>query len=620
MSLTQALNTSLSGLHATQAGLSLIASNVANAQTPGYVRKSLLLTTAGAGNTASFVQVAGVQRELDQYVQRQLRVETAGGGYADLRANFLQQLQQIYGQPGSESAFETVYSNFTSAVQSLETSPESPAARSLVLSSAQVLAQSLNNMTTNIQALRSDAESGLSDAVATANNAMQQIASLNIQLAALSTDSASSAALADQRDRYIDDLAQLMDIRVVDGGPNQVNVFTASGVQLVGSEAAQLSFNPQGTVSALTLWNADPAESSLGTLSLVSSTGGSIDLAADKMIRSGAIAGYLDMRDNVLVQAQNQLDSIAAAVAQALSSVNVDGTAVTSGAQSGFEVDLADLQSGNIVHLDYTDNLTGTQHRVSIIRVDDPSVLPLTDAATPDANDEVIGIDFSGGMASVVAQLNTAFGGSLDFSNTSGSILQVLDDGGPDQTDVDALSVTQTVTTLSSGVAALPFFTDGASAYTGAFTSLAPQLQGFAGRITVNPALLSDSSKLVLYDTNSAAGDPTRPDFIYQQLTSATFSFSSQSGIGIESSPYTGNIPGFLRQVLSAQGEASANATSLAQGQQVVVNALNQRKAETSGVNVDQEMANLIALQTAYAANARVMSTVKDMLDALLRL
>ena len=619
MSLSQALNTSLSGLHATQAGLSLIASNVANAQTPGYVRKSLLLTTEGAGNTASFVQVAGVQRELDQYVQRQLRVETAGAGFANLRASFLQQLQQIYGQPGSESAFETVYSNFTSAVQSLETSPESPAARSLALSSAQVLAQNLNNMTTNIQALRSDAESGLSDAVATANYAMKQIASLNIQLAALSSDSASSAALADQRDRYIDDLAQLMDIRVVEGGPNQVNVFTASGVQLIGSEAAQLSFNPQGTVSALTLWNADPAESSLGTLSLVSSTGGSIDLAADKMIRSGAIAGYLDMRDNVLVQAQNQLDSIAAAMAQALSSVNVDGTAATSGAQSGFGVDTAGLQSGNIIHLTYTDNLTGTQHRVSIIRVDDPSVLPLTDAATPDANDEVIGIDFSGGMASVVAQLNTAFGGSLDFSNPSGSILQVLDDGGPDQTDVDALSVTRTATSLTGDVA-LPFFTDGTTAYTGAFTSLAPQLQGFAGRITVNPALLNDSSKLVLYDTNSAAGDPTRPDFIYQQLTSATFSFSSQSGIGIESAPYTGNIPGFLRQVLSAQGEASANATSLAEGQQVVVNALNQRMAETSGVNVDQEMANLIALQTAYAANARVMSTVKDMLDALLRL
>ena len=63
------------------------------------------------------------------------------------------------------------------------------------------------------------------------------------------------------------------------------------------------------------------------------------------------------------------------------------------------------------------------------------------------------------------------------------------------------------------------------------------------------------------------------------------------------------------------QGEAASNASSLAEGQDVVVNALQQRINEASGVNVDQEMANLIALQTAYGANARVMSAVKEMLD-----
>ena len=68
------------------------------------------------------------------------------------------------------------------------------------------------------------------------------------------------------------------------------------------------------------------------------------------------------------------------------------------------------------------------------------------------------------------------------------------------------------------------------------------------------------------------------------------------------------------------QGEAASNAASLAEGQDVVVNALQQRVNETSGVNVDQEMANLIALQTAYGANARVMSAVKDMLDMLLKM
>ena len=197
--------------------------------------------------------------------------------------------------------------------------------------------------------------------------------------------------------------------------------------------------------------------------------------------------------------------------------------------------------------------------------------------------------------------------------------MRVLDDGTGSVT-VDALSLTQTATSLLGGSGPLPFFTDGPSPYTGAITSLGTQSVGFAGRIAVNPALLGDPSKLVLYDASTAAGDPTRPNFIYQQLTGALSTFSPEAGLGSASSPFTGSLPAFLRQILSMQGEAAANATNLSQGQDVVVNALKQRMEDKSGVNVDQEMANLITLQTAYGANARVMSAVKDMLDTLMKM
>ena len=72
-------------------------------------------------------------------------------------------------------------------------------------------------------------------------------------------------------------------------------------------------------MTATTQWNADPTKSNVGTLTLVSPNGSSVDLIANKSIRSGKIAAYLDMRDNVLVQAQNQLDGLAATMAQALS-------------------------------------------------------------------------------------------------------------------------------------------------------------------------------------------------------------------------------------------------------------------------------------------------------------
>jgi flagellar hook-associated protein 1 FlgK len=620
MSISQALNTSLSGLRATQAGLSLIGSNVANAQTPGYVRKTLVVAASTAGDAGSSVRVIAVNREIDQYLQRQLRVESAGGAYADLRSEFYSRLQQIYGDPSSSSSLETVFNNFTGSVQSLVTSPDSTAARSLVLSSAQVLAQTLNGASADIQSLRAAAEGGISDAVAAANDAMQQIAKLNTQLSGKDTFTAGDAVLADQRDAYINQLSTLMDIRVVTNSQNQISVFTNSGIQLVGADAATLSFNPQGTVSPTTLWDADPTKSNLGSITLVTPSGGSVDLIANNSIRSGKIAAYLDMRDNVLVQAQNQLDSLAATMAQALSDDTSSGAVATSGAQSGFSVDTTGWQNGNRVNLTYTDTLTSTVHNISIVRVDDPAALPLDDSMTADPNDEVFGVDFSGGLASVVTQLNARFGPGLQFSNPSGTTLQVLDDGGANTTDVNALSVTTTATALASGRAPIPLFTDASAPFTGAIGAVIPQSLGFAGRIAVNPALLGDPAKLTLYGPGTSSGDPTRPNFIYQQLTNASFAFSARSGLGNASSPFTGSVPGFLQQVLSTQGDAASNAASLAQGQDVVVNALQQRLNDKSGVNVDQEMANLIQLQTAYGANARVMTAIRDMIDTLMRM
>ena len=100
MGLSQALTAAVSGLHATQAGLSIVAGNVANANTPGYVRKSVNQITSSDSAYTIGVRVGDVQRQLDQYVQKQLRTESGGAAYADIRAQFYQQLQGIYGQPG----------------------------------------------------------------------------------------------------------------------------------------------------------------------------------------------------------------------------------------------------------------------------------------------------------------------------------------------------------------------------------------------------------------------------------------------------------------------------------------------------------------------------------------
>lgn len=620
MSLGQALASATAGLRVTQSALSLTASNVANAETPGYVRKQLTQIASTTGVDGIGVRVESINRQLDQYLQRQLRVETSGGAYGDLRAQFYSRLQQIYGTPGSDTTLETIFNNFTTALQGLSTSPDASSARNAVLSTAQILAQQLNSMSSSIQGLRSDADLGLSDAVKQANAAMAQIANLNRQLAASPANDAAAASMKDQRDSYIDQLSQLMDIRVVATDRNQVNVFTNSGIQLVGTEAARLDFNPQGMMSATGTWNADPAKSTVGTLQLVSSSGGSYDLLANNAIRSGQIAAYVEMRDHILVDAQSQLDSIASTMAQLLSDKTVAGTAATVGPQSGFDIDVAGLLAGNTIHLDYTDTTTGQQHHVSLIRVDDPSALPLKNNVTGDPNDEVIGMYFPAGLASVASQLNSLFNGKVTFSNPSGTTLRILNDGAANTSRIDSVTATQTVTGLSGGSAEMPFFTDANTLYTGAITSLGSQSIGFAGRIVVNANLLADPTKLIAYQSGVFSGDVTRPNFLYNQLTQARTTYSANTGIGTELAPFSGSLPSFMREMVSIQGQAAADAKTLADGQNVVVKALQQRVADGSAVNIDEEMSNLLQLQTAYGANARVLSVIKDMFDTLLRM
>ena len=615
MSLTSAIATAFSGLQANQANLALVSANVANADTPGYTRKTLNQTAVAAGGNVS-VRTADVQRELDQYIQRQLRTENSGASYADTRAQMYQQLQDVYGQPGGSDALETVYNNFTSALQALSTSPADSSAQSAVVSNAQLLAQHLNQTTASIQALRQNAELGISDAVSQANNAMSQIAALNDQIAAAPAGGSETANLMDQRDSYIDQLSQLMDINVIPNSTGQVSVFTNSGVELVGAKAAQLSFNAQGTMTAASQWNANPALSTVGTITLTTVSGNKIDMIQDKAFRSGTIAAYVQMRDQDLVQAQNQIDAIAAGLASALSDKTTTGTPVT----NGFDVDIGSLSAGNNITVNYTDTTTGTPHTLTFVRVDDPSALPLSNSATVNPNDTVVGLDFSGGISSVIPQINSAFASTgLTASNPSGTTLEVLDDGGVTAT-VNSVTTTTTATSLTGGSPELPLFTDGSATYTGAITSGGSQSVGLAGRIVVNAAVVADPSSLVKYQAGTPAGDSTRPNFIYQQITGSSLTFSPNTGIGTAATPFSGSINTFLQQVISQQGEAASSANNLKQGQDVVLSALQQRFNDVSGVNIDQEMTNLLTLQQSYTANAHILTTVNDMFTTLMQM
>src|SRR6266702_143126 len=455
MGLSSALASAMSGLRANQAALSIVSSNVANSQTPGYVAQTpnqIEVTTGDFGSTA---KTTGVSRDIDSYVLNQLRTE-----------------------PGGSGTLATALNNFTRSLQALSTSAGSSSAQTVAVGAAQTLATQLNVTTKGIQSLRSNVEQDLGTSAQQANAAMNQIADINPKLQGLASTDPSAATLMDQRDQAINSLSKYVDVRVTTDGSNQANIYTTTGIQLVGAGlASQFSFASVGALSATSLYNTDPAKSGVGALTIKLPNGSSVDVAANNVVSSGQIAADLKLRDQTLVQAQNQVDQLAATMSSALSDKTTAGSTV-SGPPAGFDVDLAGAQPGNTVNLTYTDS-TNTQRQITLVNVTDEAALPLQNATN--ANPMQIGVNFSGGMGAIASALNTALNGThLTFSAApspaTATPLRVTDDNSG-LAKVNSTSITKTISSLTSGSPQLPLFTDGGQAlYTGAITASGSQM------------------------------------------------------------------------------------------------------------------------------------------------
>ncbi len=172
-------------------------------------------------------------------------------------------------------------------------------------------------------------------------------------------------------------------------------------------QAAQLSFNPQGTLRPNTLYNAaDPSKSNVGTITINFPHGGSYDLVATNSIRSGKIAALSrTARQHPGAGASADRPVLRRRMASALSDKTTAGTAAPASAapQAGYDLDLAGMQSGNVIHhhLQGQHLRASQQQSVDHARRRSERRCRSGNTATLDPNDEVLGIDFSGGMGSV---------------------------------------------------------------------------------------------------------------------------------------------------------------------------------------------------------------------------
>lgn len=613
MGISVALSNALSGMRVGQSALEVVSSNVANSGTPGYNRRSVSVIDS-LGVNSTWAREGGVTRAFNQSLQQHYTSTLAQTGFTSVRAEYVDRLQTLLGKPGTTGSIDSAFNDFQSSLSTLSVNTDSFAARADFVQKAQALAGTLNRLTGDIQALRQETEAQLASSVATLNNELAALEKVNLRLADQGIDPTSRATLLDQRDRLISSLSEKLDLRVTYRSDDTVALMTTTGVGILDVKRSVFSFDTAGSLSPSSRFDLDDAKSGVGTLKLTTPGGLSLDLVKQNVLQSGTLAAYVELRDRTLLQAQDQLDEIAAALATAMSTVVTEGTPSSLGSADGYEIDLSGVRNGNEITFSYLSG--GVTRTVRAIRVDDTSKLPMDYV---DANGaRVIGVDFSAGSGSVANQIHTALGGTLNISSPSAGVLRVLDDGAGGAIDIVGLSTKTTSTGIQTGELGFSLFVDyGDADFTNSLDGVG-QKRGFAGRIRVNSALATDNALLVRYDSTTSLGDASRINALLDNLDSLKFS-GGLSISGTESSfRLAGTVSDFISQAINFQGNAAANALAQSEMQGLSLEALQQRLDSEYGVDVDEEMARLMQLQNAYAANARVLSVVQELLDALM--
>jgi len=312
MSITQAIQSALSGLQANQMQAAIVSRNIANAQTDGYVRKNVELGSKVVGGVGTGVEVQSISRKVDEYLIRDMRTSAARVGYQQALSNALTIYTDIVGQPQDERSLATMLGNLERQLKQLGDAPEDAALQQSAVTAAQNLVDTLHRTNDGIRQVREDADAQIAATVTNINSRLVQIHELNRQISAQGTG-ADNGDLIDQRDRLLDQLSSDLPIRVIQTGAS-VTVMTQNGVTLLDSEVHALSFSPSPVIPANAAYMPPPAATALSGLTV-----DGVDISPSSgypgAIREGSISGLFELRDSIMPRFQKQIDELAAQLA-----------------------------------------------------------------------------------------------------------------------------------------------------------------------------------------------------------------------------------------------------------------------------------------------------------------
>lgn len=320
MSVTSALAGALSGLSATSRQAEILSSNVANATTPGYARRQVSLGSAVLAGHGQGVQVLGVTRDVDRQLLGERRIAQAGGGDRDVRAKFLNRVEQALGSPDSAGSLAARLAAFDQALVEAAGRPDSQARLNAVALTAKALAAGLASATTDIQAARATADRQIGEEVGKLNSTLAQLQDLNVELRSFTGAGRDISALLDKRQQLVDQISAIVPVREIPRDLNQIALFTTGGAPLLEGSAAIFGFATTHTITP------EMTQAS-GGLSGITINGRRYDTAGSASpLLGGSLGALFAVRDELAVGVQGNLDAVARDLVERFSSTTVDPT------------------------------------------------------------------------------------------------------------------------------------------------------------------------------------------------------------------------------------------------------------------------------------------------------
>ncbi len=305
MSANALMSLGIRAMNANYAALQATGHNIANANTEGYSRQSVVLETnggqfTGAGFFGKGVNVATVQRAHSEFLTREAATSKSVAAADEARSAQLTQLEKVF--PLGEAGLGYAASQMFNALVDVANKPSDTSSRQVVLARAGEFASKLATAGGQIETLQRGVTEELKASVTQANMLATRVAELNQRIASATGSGQTPNDLLDQRDQAISELSAYVQVTRIDAGDGTVSLFVGGGQKLVLAGQA----TPLVTV---------PDSYDATKLQLGVNDSGSLRMLSQELLTGGSIAGLMRFQNEDLVAARNQLGQIAAAVA-----------------------------------------------------------------------------------------------------------------------------------------------------------------------------------------------------------------------------------------------------------------------------------------------------------------